>query len=450
MAFSGWVTLCGVLLLSMALSSAYRRNLPISTALIYLGVGLVIGPLGLGWLTISIARAAWLERLAEVAVVISLFFSGLKLSLPYHDRAWRATLLLAGPVMVVTIAALALVAHFALDLDPALALLFGAILAPTDPVLASAVSVNDAADNDRLRFGLSGEAGLNDGMAFPFLFLALEWAAHSGPGMWILGWALQRVVWAVPAGLLVGYAMGRFAGRLAIYLRSRHRDTSAPSDFLALSLMALSYVGAEAIGALGFLAVFAAGLGLRRAERAVVVETPHPDANAGQHPPAEHMVPPAVSAPSLEHPAIAAGVLVGETTSFGDTAERLLEVTLVVILGVCLASHWDERAALLAFSLFFVIRPPAARLLLSRTPLTSPQCWLMGWFGLRGIGSIYYLCYALRQGLGTDRAAELCALVLPVIALSVIVHGASAQPLLARYARSLAPAVDAKPSRRLP
>jgi sodium/hydrogen antiporter len=447
MAFSGWVTLCGVLLLSMALSSAYRRNLPISTALIYLGVGLAIGPLGLNWLQISIERATWLERLAEVAVVISLFFSGLKLSLPYHDRAWRATLLLAGPVMVLTIAAVALLAHFALGFDPALALLIGAILAPTDPVLASAVSVNDAADGDRLRFGLSGEAGLNDGMAFPFLFFALDWAAHSGPGAWILGWALQRVAWAVPAGLLIGYAMGRFAGRLAMYLRSRHRDTSAPSDFLALSLIALSYTGAEAIGALGFLAVFAAGLGLRRAERQVVIETPHPDAGASQHPPAEHLVPPAVSATSLEHPAIAAGVLVGETTSFGDTAERLLEVTLVVILGVCLATHWDGRAWLLAFALFFVIRPPIVRLLLWRRPVTSHQCWLMGWFGLRGIGSIYYLCYALRHGLGTDRATELCSLVLPVIALSVVVHGASAQPLLARYARSLAPA-DRTPPRR--
>jgi sodium/hydrogen antiporter len=139
-------------------------------------------------------------------------------------------------------------------------------------------------------------------------------------------------------------------------------------------------------------------------------------------------------------------VLVGETLSFGDTAERLLEVTLVVILGVCLATHWDGRAWLLAFVLFFLIRPPAARLLLARTPITSSQRWLMGWFGLRGIGSIYYLCYALRHGLGADRAAEVCALVLPVIALSVVVHGASAQPLLAWYARSRA-AADSSPPR---
>ena len=113
-----------------------------------------------------------------------------------------------------------LVARLVLGVDTAVALLLGAVLAPTDPVLAAAVSVNNAADHDRLRYGLSGEAGLNDGMAFPFVIFALLWSQHGGAGGWIGAWVLHRVVWAIPAGLLLGYALGTGVGRLAIGLRS--------------------------------------------------------------------------------------------------------------------------------------------------------------------------------------------------------------------------------------
>ena len=158
----GWIALAGALFLLMALSSAFLRRLPISTSVIYLAFGLAIGPFGFGLLRIDIREAfGWLEPLTEVAVVISLFVGGLKLRLPFRDGAWRAAYRLAGPTMLVTIAAVALFAHLVLGLDAALSLLLGAVLAPTDPVLAGAVSVNDAADHDRLRYGLSGEAGLH-------------------------------------------------------------------------------------------------------------------------------------------------------------------------------------------------------------------------------------------------------------------------------------------------
>ena len=134
----------------------------------------------------------------------------------------------------------------------------------------------------------------------------------------------------------------------------------------------------------------------------------------------------------LKEPAVAAGVLVAETISFGDTAERLLEVMLVVLVGVLLASHWDPRAVPLALLLFFVIRPLATRLLLAGTPTTNPQRWLMGWFGIRGIGSLYYLSYALRHGLAPAAASDLTGLTISVVALSIFVHGMTARPLLAR------------------
>jgi len=178
MTFLGWVALCGAVLLLMALFSAYLRNLPISTSAIYLALGMAIGPLGFGWLRVDLREAVpWLERLTEGSVVLALFVGGLKLRLPLRHPAWKAAYRLAVPVMLACIAGVALSAKLLLGLDTATALLLGAVLAPTDPVLASTVKVSSAEDHDRVRYGLSGEAGLNDGMAFPFVVLALLWAA---------------------------------------------------------------------------------------------------------------------------------------------------------------------------------------------------------------------------------------------------------------------------------
>lgn len=451
MSFLGWMALAGAVLLLMALSSAYLRNLPVSTAAIYLAIGAAIGPLGAGWLRIDLrTEVPWLERLTEVAVIVALFVGGLKLRLPLRDPAWVAAFRLAGPVMLASIVGTALCAHLLLGLDPATAILLGAVLAPTDPVLANAVKVDSAADHDRVRYGLSGEAGLNDGAAFPFVVLGLLWGEHGGPGGWISAWALHRVVWAVPAGLLLGFALGRAVGRLAIKLRSRQQDTGAPSDFLALALIALSYVGAETIGAWGFLATFAAGVGLRHAELHITRESPHPAAETpaegiAAHPPPEHLVGARVEAEELREPAVAAGVLVAETISFGDTAERMLEVLLVVLVGVLLASHWSFRAVSLALLLMFVIRPLATHALLAGSPTTRAQRHLMGWFGIRGIGSLYYLSYALNHGVTGATAAELANVTISTVALSILLHGTSARPILARYERTLEPASRGHP-----
>jgi NhaP-type Na+/H+ or K+/H+ antiporter len=444
MSFLAWMALASGVLLFMALASSHLRDLPISTSALYLSLGVALGPAGADVVALDLREATiYLERITEVAVIVALFVGGLKLRLPFRDPAWRATLWLAGPVMVLTIAGVALISHFAFGLSPAAALLLGAVLAPTDPVLASAVSVNDADDHDRMRYGLSGEAGLNDGTAFPFVVLGLAWAAHGGPGSWLVEWALTRVVWAVPAGLVLGYGLGWAVGLLAIRLRTRQRDATAPSDLLALALIGIAYVAADAIGAWGFLSVFAAGLGLRSAEVRVVARDPHPDAELEpdadplEHPPAEALVAARVEPKALGQPAVAAGVLVSETLSFGDTIDRLVEVGMIVAVGIAIATHWDARAIPLAAALFVVVRPIATRACLAFTPTTRPQRWLMGWFGIRGIGSLYYLGYTLRHGAGGSAADDVTNLVVSVIALSVIVHGVTSTPLLARYERSL-------------
>jgi sodium/hydrogen antiporter len=443
--FVSWMAAAGALLLLVALSSVYLRRLWISTSAVYLAVGIALGPLGFDWVRIPVSsESRWLENLTQVAVIVSLFIGGLKLRLPLSAAAWRSVPRLAGPLMFITIAGVALFAHFVFALPPALALLLGAVLAPTDPVLASAVSVNDAVDRDRMRYGLSGEAGLNDGMAFPFVVLALAWATPDGARDWVRDWFLSRVLWAIPAALISGYLMGKYVGRIAVWLRTRHRDLLAPSDFLALALIALSYVLAEWLSAWGFLAVFAAGVGLRRAELTIVAETPHPDAapkeregSSPGHAPAEHFVGAKVSEEAVEQPAVAVGVVVSETLSFGNTAERLLELMLVVIVGIAIASHWDVRALPIALFMFIVLRPLATRLVLMGTPTSSPQRWLMGWFGVRGIGSLYYIAYAIVHHPKLAGLEELADLTLSVVALSIVMHGLSAQPLLALYGRSL-------------
>lgn len=449
MSFVAWMAAVGVLLLAMALASAYLRRLPISTAIVYLGVGIIVGPTGLGWLEIDLhAATPWLERVTEVAVVVSLFINGLKLRAPVRAPVWRAAFLLAGPVMLVSIVGVALIAHLAFGLPAAAAVLLAAILAPTDPVLASAVAVDSARDRDRMRYGLSGEAGLNDGAAFPFVVLALTWMKRNELGAWTAGWFAHRLLWAIPAALVVGYVAGLGVGRLAIALRHRERDDSAPNDLLALALIALSYAVADVIGAWGFLSVFAAGVGLRRAEMNVVTNTPHPDAQPCEpenhaepepttHPPAEDLVPAGKANKDLDQPAIAAGLLVAEVLSFGDTVERIMEVLLIVVIGACLTNHWDARAVPLALALFVVIRPVAVWAALVRSPTERPHRWLMGWFGVRGIGSLYYLTYALNQ---TGHAPDVIAtvdLVVSVVALSIMLHGGTARPLLGWYERWL-------------
>src|SRR5829696_224632 len=448
MTFLAWMGIVGGLLLFMALSSAYIRKLPITTSAIYLAFGLAVGPIGLGLVKIDFVEYRRLfEHLTEIAVIISLFVGGLKLRLPFRNPAWVAAFRLAAPVMVASIAAVAALSHFAFGFAWPAAFFLGAVLAPTDPVLASTVSVSDSADLDRMRYGLSGEAGFNDGAAFPFVIFALLWMEHDSLGSWVAGWALSRIVWAIPVGLAVGYFLGKGVGRLAIWLRTRHQDTEAPDDFLALALIALAYVTAETVGGWGFLAAFTAGVGFRRTEIKTVLENPA-DEYAGDlngefdsvepiaHPPAEELVGFNVDEEELKHPTKAAGVVVSEIVSFGDTAERLLEVMMVVIVGICVSIYWDGRAVPIALALFFVFRPLAVLIFLVGSPTGKLQRLMMGWFGIRGIGSLYYLSYALNHGL-TDRLSEITAVTLSVVCLSILIHGISSQPVLTMYERAI-------------
>ncbi|AZF05448.1 sodium:proton antiporter [Pseudomonas sp. R5-89-07] len=450
MTFILWLAVLGAILLILALTSSYLRWMPVTTSAVCLLLGIAIGPMGAALLHLDIKGSArWMEHLTEVAVLFSLFVSGLKLRLPLKHRTWRIAFGMAGPVMLLTILGVCLALHYLFALSWGVSLLVGAMLAPTDPVLAGLVQVNNAQDDDPLRFGLSGEAGLNDGTAFPFVIFGLLLMQHGGfDGDWFGGWVLKNLLWAVPVGLLIGYWMGRGIGRVTLRMRLINADsTSSPNDYLTLALIALAYVSAQAVGGYGFLSVFAAGLGLRQAEF---------KSSGKAQTPSEHLAQPVVGhlevAPekalhgdvsALEDTQIAAGVMMGDMLAFGGLIERSMEVFLVTVLGLVLASHWDWRAVPVAALLFCVIRPLSVLAMPWGRLIDLRQRGLMGWFGIRGIGSIFYLFYALNHGLIGTSSAVAVDLTVSVIALSIVVHGLSTQPMLAWYERHAA-------KRRLP
>ncbi|OPK09209.1 sodium:proton antiporter [Pseudomonas sp. VI4.1] len=441
MSFIVWVAVLGAVLLTLALTSSYLRWMPVTTSAVCLVLGVAIGPAVFGLLKLDTTDASiWMEHLTEVAVLFSLFVCGLKLRSPLRDKKWRIAFGLAGPVMLLTIAGVSLLLHYGFQLTWGSSVLIGSILAPTDPVLASLVQVNDARDDDSVRFGLSGEAGLNDGIAFPFVILGLLLVKLDGNPGWLGDWLLFSVLWAVPAGLLTGYWMGRGIGRVTLSLRIKNDDsTLSPNDYLALALIALSYVVAESIHGYGFLSVFAAGLGLRQVE---VKSTGNDEL------PAEHLVQPVVGhqnvepqhavhgdTASLEDTQVAAGIMMGDMLAFGGLVERAMEVFLVTLLGVVLVAHWDWRALAIAGVLFCLIRPLSVVAMPWGGLLDRRQRLLIGWFGIRGIGSLFYLFYALNHGLAPSVATLCIDLTLSVVALSILLHGISTQPILARYER---------------
>ncbi len=420
-----WFVIAGVLLIGMALAGSVLKRLPLTASIFYLAAGALLGPWGVGLLRVdALDDREALELLTEIAVIISLFTAGLKLRLPLSDRRWRAAILLATVAMVLTIGGIAAFAVLAVGLPLGAAVLLGAVLAPTDPVLASDVQVEHEHDAEPVRLSLTGEAGLNDGTAFPFVMLALGLlGAHDiGPYGW--RWLTIDLAWAVAAGLGVGTLFGAGIGKLVLYLRHVHREAVGLDEFLALGLVALSYGVALLVHGYGFLAVFAAGLSVRRIERQRSETAPPPDVSESGR-----------SAEDLAtNPGTAPAYMAHAVLGFNEQLERLGELAVVLVVGALLA---DIEAAgpgmFVALGLFFVIRPLATLLALPGAPLSSPQRAFIAWFGVRGVGSVYYLAYALSHGVSGPAARMVADVTLVVVAASILLHGISVTPLMRRY-----------------
>jgi len=413
----------GLLLIAMTLGGSFIARLPLSAAMLYLCVGWAIGPNGLRLLELDATRDVLLiERLTEIAVLILLFTAGFKLRLPWRDPRWRIPVRLASLSMLVTVAAMTAIGVGLLDLPLGAAVLLGAILAPTDPVLASDVQVSDADDRDRLRFGLTGEGGLNDGTAFPFVMLGLGLLGVHELGAWGTRWWLVDVAWATAGGIAIGFVVGALIGRLVLHLRLRHREALGADEFIAFGTIALAYGLALVTHTYGFLAVFSAGLALRGIADS---STQDPMAIA--------------RAASNESAADAQRVpasMMSAVQRFNEQLERFGEVAVVVAVGALLATISLPREALwLVPLLFLVVRPLSVYAGLAGADASPMQKRMMAWFGIRGIGSIYYLMYAIRHEIDADLAQRLLGLTLAVVVTSVVAHGISVTPLMNRYER---------------
>lgn len=417
MTWAEWALLIGALLVTMVLAGTLIGRLPLTGAMVYLALGWLLGPSMADVLRPDpIEHAALLERVAEVALLIALFAVGMQLGVPVRDRRWRLPLRLAFVSMAVTVAMVTVVGVWWVGLPLGAAILLGGILAPTDPVLASGVPAEQGARPDRLGFSLAGEGGLNDGAAFPFVMLGLGLLGAHDLGPALLRWWTVDLLWATLGGTAIGAALGAVTGRLVVHLRSRHGEAGGRDEFLGLGLVAMAYGVAQLCLASGFLSVFAAGLALQRVR---------------ERPPA------GVAAASAE-PSHASDMR-DSVKSFNEQLERLAELAVVLVVGAMLAyakplpAVWWFVPLMLA-----VLRPLSVAVSLPGEGLSMPQRAMVTWFGIRGIGSVFYLLLALRHGVPAAVAETLISLTLWTVAASIVVHGISAEPLMRRYLASRA------------
>lgn len=380
-------------------------RLPVSVPMVFLAAGTATYLLPLPLPAVDpIADRVWVEHLTELCVIVSLMGAGLAINRPFGLRQWSTTWRLLGLAMPLTIGATALAAWWLLDWPPAVALLLAGVLAPTDPVLASEVRVGEPTtaeyDEDEVRFALTSEAGLNDGLAFPFVLAAVALAAAGGGWStgWLSHWVLSDVLIRIGVGLAVGVATGLLIGRMVFRSEARSlRLSENGGGFVALGATFASYGITESLHGYGFLAVFVTACAVRRSEH-----------GHGYH--------------KVLH-------------EFTDQIERLLMAVLLFGVGAFVAtgalSHLTWRGATVGLLLHLLIRPAAGWFAQFRGLAGRKERLVTAFFGIRGIGSLFYLAYACGEGDFRKYESEMWSVVVFTILVSVLLHGASAPPVIA-------------------
>jgi NhaP-type Na+/H+ or K+/H+ antiporter len=389
----------GLLLLLVTSGSGWIARLPLSHALIYLLVGLALGPYGFGLIHFR-PNAEFIERFTEFGVIVSLFGCGLKMNRPLKFWHWQTTARLIGFLMPISIGLIALVGHWLLQMDWGEAILLGAILAPTDPVLASEVQLGDPKDKDELRFGLTSEGGFNDALAFPFVYFGLHAIEDSNWDNWLRDWILVDLVWAIAIAIVTGLVVSKGVVWLDHQIQKKQPAEAAFENFLTLSTILLAYSVTEMVNGYGFLAVFVAGY---------FTQSSYYSEQEKRH----------------------------EELEFTKQVEKLLEVGIMILLGTLLLVEpivtYSGQALLVAILLFFIIRPLGTWLSLLGSRLSFKTRLLLGWFGIRGVGSLYYLTYAFGYGLKGNMGEQIAWITYIIVILSIIIHGVSATPLMNWY-----------------
>ncbi len=435
-----WFVAVGLLTASMGVLGALLKRVWISAPQVHLLAGVALGPLGLGLITLDWVRdAKVLEVLSEIAVIISLYAAGMKMRLPVRDRRWVTPAVLASLTMAATVALATGAGWAILGLSLPAALLLAATLAPTDPVLADEIQLERPEDYDRLRLALTGEAGFNDGTAFPLVLLAVGLLGNAlgenlhplGEGLW--RWIAVDLVWKVVGGLAFGALAGRLFGWGLVLIRKRYKADAGAEELLTLGLIGLTYGLALLIHTYAFLAVFAAAVALRGLEMGGTDEGASDEESPGEGAPDEE------SPGERDADEGEAKALAREQTRVADALERMAGLFLAVIVGLLLSAGplGDGRILLFAAVALLVVRPVAVLATTWFCDLSGAQRGLTAWFGIRGIGTIYYLSHAFTLGVADaapETAARLADCALVTIAASVLLHGFTVTPLMTRYA----------------
>ncbi|ANZ40256.1 cation transporter [Lentzea guizhouensis] len=393
----------GLATLAAALLPRLLARVPISMPMLFLGAGA---------LTFSVLdtlpnpdpdeHASVLLHLTEICVIISLMGAGLALNRVVSLRGWATTWRLLAITMPLSMLAVGLLGWGALGLGVASSVLLAAALAPTDPVLASEVQVAEPAENpdedeDEARFALTSEAGLNDGLAFPFTYAAIAISiAGAAPSQWLGEWLALDVLWRLACGLAIGVGVGWLLGKLFFSAPSeKFRLAEHAEGFVALAATFLAYGVTELAEGYGFVAVFVCACTIRAGER-----------HHGYH--------------QVLH-------------RYVEQAERMLTVLIVFLLGGAAVSgllaglRWQEIAV--AAVVLLVIRPLAGWIGLLRGKTGARERTVIAFFGVRGVGSLFYVTYALHKGNFADHDTIWRIAGLVIIG-SVVVHGLSASPVM--------------------
>lgn len=311
---------------------------------------------------------------------------------------------------------------FLLRLPAGATRLLGAILAPTDPVLASDVELDSPFDRSRLRFGITGEAGMNDGTAFPFAILGLDLLRGTlEGGGWV--WFVRDMIWLTVGGLAIGAILSTLLARYILHLRGAHGEGFGRHDFLALGMLLLTYGVAQLCHASGFLAVFAAGYALRRVE---MNRNPDRHENTAELPVSVEKKKELAASPEK-----GAAYLTEAVLELNEHFKRMAELGMVILFGILFTpKSLPQEALWLVPLLFLLIRPASAEIGLWGAKVPRLDRRLIGWFGLRGIGSHYYLFYAFGHGLPASLQPRLLGITFAFVACSIVLHGASVTPLM--------------------
>ena len=400
-----FLLVCGVAFLLGALFPILFKRTPISLPMLQVGLGLIMGYY---WTTLSflnpIDNGLVIEKLTEIVVLVSLVGAGIKIDTELSWQLWRPTVRLLLITMPIGIFSMAVLGYYTFGLSLGAAVLLGAVLAPTDPVLASSIQVGppNTGGEDAPRFTLTSEAGLNDGLAFPFVYLAIKIAEAFDEGnrftsemLW--SWFAHDVLWKIGAGLLVGIVVGKVLAKLVFSKYSQ--DTTISQGYVVIALTLLAYGLAEFVHSYGFIAVFVAAFAFRRSEH-------------------EH---------SYHH----------KLHDFAEQSEGLLMSLVLVTFGMFLGQGLQSdveltwRVYIVSFAFLLLIRPIGGLIALSGLNLPHTEKYAISALGIRGIGTLYYLSYAINQGFfGEEDTLKLWVVCSIVILISIFIHGISAKRLL--------------------